>query len=196
MTQIENRDYVLCIDKSGSMSINDCNGKSRWDYCKESVLGLLNKLSTIDPDGVDLYFYNTSFTKHENVTPQTLNDVWSKTSPIGGTMFAPVLKDVFNQHFSKQARPTTVLFITDGEASDQGDTINEIVKAANKLEADAELAVSFIQVGKDGAASEFLRKLDDDLQGKGAKFDIVDAKTMHDLESTSIEQVLIDAIDD
>lgn len=193
---IENRDYVVCVDKSGSMSIDDCNGKTRWQSCQESVLGLLNKLQEIDPDGVDLYFYNTRFEKHENVTAEKLNEVWNKITPIGGTAFSPVLIDVFKQHFSKQARPTTILFITDGEAYDKPETVQEIISAANKLEADAELAVTFIQVGKDAGAKEFLRKLDDDLQSKGAKFDIVDAKTMEDLENTSLEQILLDAIND
>lgn len=196
MVDVSNRDYVVVVDKSGSMSVNDVNGKTRWEASRESVLALCAHLSTLDPDGVDLYFYNSSFTKYENVTPEKVNDIWAKTTPIGGTSFAPVLKDVFDCHFKKQARPTTILFITDGEATDKAQTINEIIGAANKIEADPELAISFIQVGKDSSASVFLKKLDDDLQSKGAKFDIVDTITMEEVESKSLNDVLLAAIED
>jgi len=41
--------------------------------------------------------------------------------------------------------------------------------------------VLFVQVGYDAAASAYLRELDDNL--KGAKFDIVDTKTMDEAEA-------------
>ena len=192
--RIENRDYVIAIDQSGSMSERDCDGKSRWEHCKESVKALLNKVDEIDPDGVDLYFYNQNFVKFENITSTKLDDTFKKMSPIGGTSFAPVLNDIFGGHFSKQARPTTVLFITDGEASDSHATKKAIVGAANKLEANDELAISFIQVGKCKHAQKFLVSLDDDLEDEGAKFDIVDTVPMDKI--TNLEEVLLNAIID
>ena len=169
MTEIKGRDYVIAVDRSGSMSEADCDGTSRWGTCKESVKAACNHLQQYDPDGVDLYFYNASFKKIENVTSDKIDQEWNCVSPMGGTKFAPVLKDAFDNHFKKQERPTTILFITDGEAHDRAETEKVIKEAANKLEHNDELCVSFLQIGKDRSAGAFLKSLDDDLQSSGAK---------------------------
>lgn len=196
-SSISNRDYIVVIDKSGSMTSRDCPGnKTRWEFCQESVQALVEKVCALDPDGIDLFFFNSKFSQHGNVTGQTLADAFKANSPQGSTMFAPVLNAAFNMHFSKAQRSTTIIIITDGEAGDATDTVKSIVDAANKIEADSELAITFIQIGKDVSAKLFLKKLDDDLQGAGAKFDIVDAKTMDDLETMPFEEILFDAIND
>jgi hypothetical protein len=194
---INNRDYVVVVDMSGSMTSRDCTGgKSRWESCQESTQALIEKVCTLDPDGVDFYFFNGKFTRFENITGEKVHDLFKKNSPMGSTAFEPVLSDIFAKHFAKQQRPTTVLFITDGEATDPTETQRAIIKAANKIEADEDLAISFIQVGKDDAAHTFLKKLDDDLQKAGAKFDIVDTITMVDMEGQTLEETLLAAIND
>ena len=55
------RDYVLLIDKSGSMATTDCNGKSRWEAMQESTLAFASKAATLDPDGIDVVFFNNAF---------------------------------------------------------------------------------------------------------------------------------------
>lgn len=60
---VQNRDYTLIIDKSGSMiKIDRPGGKSRWLQMQESTLALAGKCDTIDPNGitVNLYFKNKS----------------------------------------------------------------------------------------------------------------------------------------
>jgi hypothetical protein len=83
-----------------------------------------------------------------------------------------------------------------GELFREIETGKEIIKAAGQIEADSELAISFIQVGKDRTARDFLSKLDDDLTKAGAKFDIVDTVTMDDLDDKPLEEVLFNAIMD
>ena len=60
---------------------------------------------------------------------------------------------------------------------------------------DEELAISFIQVGN-RQATKFLKVLDDELQGAGAKFDICDTITIDDMEDLSLSEVLLNAIND
>lgn len=194
---ISNRDYVVIIDRTGSMSTRDCpGGKSRYDYCRESVGALVRKVEAIDPDGLDCYFFNGKFQKYTSVTSDKIIEVFDANQPMGSTILAPCLQDALNGHFSKGARPTTILIITDGEANDPHDVAKTLILAANKIEADSELAISFIQIGKDINARDFLRKLDDDLTGAGAKFDIVDVKTMDDFDNKPLEEILFDAIMD
>jgi hypothetical protein len=53
-----------------------------------------------------------------------------------------------------------------------------------------------VQVGSDAQATKFLKILDDELQGVGAKFDIVDTVTIDDMEDMTLTEVLLNAITD
>jgi hypothetical protein len=64
------------------------------------------------------------------------------------------------------------------------------------MERDEELAISLIQVGNDATATRFLKALDDELQGAGAKFDIVDTITLDDMENLTLAEVLLNAVND
>jgi hypothetical protein len=51
-------------------------------------------------------------------------------------------------------------------------------------------------VGSDVTVTRFLKALDDELQGAGAKFDIVDTITLDDMENLTLAEVLLNAIND
>lgn len=197
------RNYVLVIDRSGSMSssVSNINSKSRWGYCQEAVKALAVKCDSLDDDGIDVYIFNSSFHKFSNVKADTVDTIFNTKSPTGGTDFIPVLTEVFNTHFAQvNDKPTTVVVITDGEpssgATGRKDLVNLIINTSQKMEADSELGISFIQVGDDSDATKFLNFLDDELVSMGAKFDIVDTKTIKDLEHMELEDVLLAAIND
>jgi hypothetical protein len=86
--------------------------------------------------------------------------------------------------------------ITDGEPDDRKGVMVAIVEASQQMERDEELGISMIQVGNDPTATQFLKALDDQLQGVGAKFDICDAITMDDMADLSLSEVLLNAIND
>lgn len=185
------RDYVLIIDKSGSMAERDCpGGKSRWDYCQESTFALCSKMDTLDPDGIDLYVFSSNFKKYQNVTAQKVKDVFSENDPSGGTALDLVLADAF----SHLKGPTTIVVITDGEPNDRGAVARIITAQSKKMEKDEDLAISFVQVGKNEDAKAYLKSLDEDL--KDAKFDIVDTVTFDEMENMSLSDVLLSAIND
>jgi hypothetical protein len=71
-----------------------------------------------------------------------------------------------------------------------------IIEASRQMDRDEELAISFVQVGSDPQATKFLKILDDELQGVGAKFDIVDTVTIDDMEDMTLTEVLLNAITD
>ena len=74
---LSKRDYVLVIDKSGSMSEKDCaGGKSRWAYCSESAYALATKMQEFDDDGIDIYLFSSSFKKYPNTTPDKIKDIF------------------------------------------------------------------------------------------------------------------------
>ncbi|MBD0364464.1 MAG: hypothetical protein ICV55_17145, partial [Coleofasciculus sp. C3-bin4] len=53
-----------------------------------------------------------------------------------------------------------------------------------------------IQVGNDATATQFLKALDDQLEGVGAKFDICDTITIDDMADITLSEVLLNAISD
>lgn len=199
---LQNRDYTLILDKSGSMSTNDqIGGGSRWEAAQESTLALARKCEQFDPDGITVYTFSSRFRRYENVTASKVAQIFMENDPVGSTNLAAVLRDATEDYFRRKAAGQsktgeTILVITDGEPDDRRAVIEAIVQATQKMERDEELAISFIQVGSDASATKFLKVLDDQLQSVGAKFDICDTVTMDDMADMSLAEVLLNAIVD
>lgn len=197
------RDYTLIIDKSGSMSTPDqVGGRSRWEIAQESTLALARKAEQFDPDGITVYVFSGRFKRYEDVTSAKVAQIFLENDPAGTTNLAGVLQDALNNYFQRKAagktkaNGETILVITDGEPDDRKAVFETIIHATRQMERDEELGISIIQVGSDPQATKFLKALDDQLQGVGAKFDICDTITLDDLEDMSLADVLMNAISD
>ncbi|WP_310485663.1 VWA domain-containing protein [Chamaesiphon sp. VAR_48_metabat_403] len=200
---LENRDYTLIIDKSGSMSTKDrAGGASRWQIMQESALALASKCEELDPDGITFYLFSGKFKRYDNVTAAKVGAIFQENDPSGRTDLAAVLKDATTNYLQRKAQgqiPANgeiILVVTDGEPDDRKAVMQVILDTTQKLDRDEELSISFIQVGMDEAATKFLKILDDDLGRAGAKFDIVDTMTMNDMEDLTLKEVLLAAISD
>jgi uncharacterized protein with von Willebrand factor type A (vWA) domain len=200
---LENRDYTLIIDKSGSMSLNDQpGGKTRWDVMQESTLALASKCEQFDPDGLTIYVFSGKFKRYENVTTSKVAQIFRENEPSGRTDLAGVLQDATQNYFQRKAAKQTklngetILVVTDGEPDDRKAVMKAIIEASRRIDRDEELAISFVQVGTDPQATKFLKILDDELQSAGAKFDIVDTITIDDMEDMTLTEVLLNAITD
>lgn len=200
---MSDRDYTLIIDKSGSMSTPDqAGGRSRWKIAEESTIALARKCEEFDPDGITVYVFSGRFKRYENVTAAKVAQIFQENDPSGTTNLGSVLQDAVNNYFQRKAAGTTklngetILVITDGEPDDRKAVFEIIIRATQQMEKDEELGISMIQVGSDPQATKFLKALDDQLQGVGAKFDICDTITLDDLEDMSLADVLMNAITD
>lgn len=200
---MKDRDYTLIIDKSGSMSTPDQQGgRSRWEIAQESTLALARKCEQFDPDGITVYLFSGRFKRYDDVTSSKVAQIFQENDPAGTTNLASVLQDATNNYFQRKAagqtklNGETILVITDGEPDDRRAVMEVIITASRKMESDEELAISMIQVGSDAQATKFLKALDDQLQGVGAKFDICDTLTLDDMEDMSLTDVLLNAIAD
>ncbi|MBD2451683.1 VWA domain-containing protein [Nostoc sp. FACHB-152] len=200
---LENRDYTLILDKSGSMATPDQKGgRSRWVAAQESTLALASKCEQFDPDGINIYLFSGKFKRYDNVTASKVSQIFQENDPSGTTDLAAVLKHATDDYFQRKAasktKPNgeTILVVTDGEPDDRKAVMKVIIEASRRMDRDEELAISFIQVGTDQQATRFLKVLDDELQSAGAKFDICDTITMEDMEDLSLSEVLLNAIND
>lgn len=200
---LEERDYTLIIDKSGSMSTPDQPGnRTRWQTAQESTLALARKCEQFDPDGITVYLFSGRFRRYDNVTSDKVDQIFRENDPSGTTDLAGVLKDATDSYLKRkqsgETKPNgeTILVITDGEPDDRKAVMRVIIEASRQIDRDEELAISLIQVGKDQTATRFLKALDDELQAAGAKFDIVDTITLDDMEGFTLSEVLLNAIND
>lgn len=200
---MSDRDYTLILDKSGSMSTPDqVGGRSRWDVAQESTLALARKAEQFDPDGITVYVFSGRFKRYDDVTSAKVAQIFQENDPAGTTNLAGVLQDALNNYFQRKAagqtkaNGETILVITDGEPDDRKAVFEVIIQATRQMDRDEELGISIIQVGSDPQATKFLKALDDQLQGVGAKFDICDTVTLDDLEDMSLADVLRNAIVD
>ncbi|MEY3870098.1 MAG: vWA domain-containing protein [Microcoleaceae cyanobacterium] len=200
---LEQRDYTLIIDKSGSMITKEQpGGRSRWDIMKESTFALASKCEELDPDGITVYTFSSRFKRYDGVTSAKVMQIFEENEPGGTTNLAGVLQDALNHYFQRKAsgktelKGETILVATDGEPDDRKAVMKVIIEASRQLEQDEEIAISFIQVGSAPEATKFLKILDDELQGAGAKFDIVDTITMEDMADMTLKEVLLNAIHD
>ncbi|QDL09860.1 hypothetical protein DP113_19915 [Brasilonema octagenarum UFV-E1] len=200
---LDNRDYTLIIDKSGSMATQDQKGsRSRWVAAQESTFALASKCEQLDPDGITVYLFSGRFKRYENVTSSKVLQIFQENDPSGTTDLAGVLKHATDNYFQRKAAGATqvngetILVVTDGEPDDRKAVMKVIIEASRHMDRDEELAISFIQVGTDAQATRFLKVLDDELQGAGAKFDICDTITIEDMEDLTLSEVLLNAIND
>jgi uncharacterized protein with von Willebrand factor type A (vWA) domain len=200
---LQDRDYTLIIDKSGSMSTPDQRGgRTRWQEAQESTLALARKCEQFDPDGITVYLFSGRFKRYDDVTSSKVEQIFLENDPMGTTNLAAVLQDATENYFKRKAaqqtKPNgeTILVITDGEPDDRKAVMEVIVNASRKMDRDEELGISIIQVGSDASATKFLKALDDQLESVGAKFDICDTITIDEMEELTIAEVLLKAIND
>lgn len=200
---IEDRDYTLIIDKSGSMSTNDRpGGKTRWQSARDSTLALAKECEKIDSDGITVYLFSGRFRRYDNVTSDKVDQIYQENDPMGRTDLYSVLSDALDNYFQRKAggktkaNGETILVVTDGEPDDYKSVMRLIIDASRQVDRDDELGISLIQVGNDRKATQFLKALDDRLESAGAKFDIVDTVTIDDMEGLTLSEVLLNAITD
>ena len=202
--QLSSYDIIIAIDKSGSMANAGAHGKSRWEEAQETVLALAKKADTFDTDGITVIPFANTHKVYNGVTADKVAQVFAENEPNGGTDTASVLSTIFAAYqdakkvLQDQAKPILVVVVTDGEPNDR-EAVKTVLREFAKGLTDNgagdtdEAGILFLQVGNDPQAKAFLTELDDSLN---ARFDIVDTKTMDELEGISLTDALLQALDD
>jgi uncharacterized protein YegL len=188
-------DFIVCIDKSGSMSEPDgVGGKSRWLSMQETAVQLCRDLGTLDSDGIDVVLFGGGVKTYTGVTVDTIKELFVDNRPSGSTPLAEALTESLKLA-GKSNKKDFVLIFTDGVPDDPDKVAQVIRQQSNKQLNDEDCTFLFVQVGHDRAATAYLTELDDNL--KGAKFDIVDAMTIEEAEKfPSTVELIYKAIND
>lgn len=165
-------DTVFLVDDSSSMQGH------RW----VKVSKVLAKIASIaikhDTDGVDIRFFNKVLEDEERLnldSSKKVMDLFKRIDPKGPTPTGDVLETELMAYLAKfrkskvKTKRLNLIVLTDGEPDDVNMVEDAIVKCAKELEElkahSLQVGVQFVQIGGDKEASEFLRRLDDDLMG-------------------------------
>jgi len=183
--------FIFGFDVSGSMQTNDCpNGLSRIEFLKEKTIQFANEASKYDEDGIDVLAFGHQITFYRGITAEKASEViGSFKANEMSTNTAELIKQAYLLHKTSGKdggrKEQTVLFVaTDGEPSDQEAVKKAIIDITHDVVDEREFNISFLTVGNiSPALKAFLTSLDDDL--KGAKYDIVDVKTLEEVDFIS-----------
>lgn len=198
---LKDYDIVVMIDKSGSMSTEDCAGnRSRFAAAQEYAESIAREAGKHDADGIDVVVFGNTPKEYKNVTSEKVTQVFKENSPAGGTDTAAalelVLKGYRDRKATGSAKPILIVCITDGAPNDQKAVDTVIINHTKTMDEDGETGIQFVQIGKDAGARAFLKHLDDDLEAAGARFDIVDTKNEEEMDNISIVELLCAAVAD
>lgn len=196
IARLSEYDFIAVVDTSGSMAEPNKAGSStptRWTAMQESLRTLIRDLSQIDADGIGMVQLGGNIAAWENVTEANALDIFKDLSPRGGTPLAEALTKAFSMA-GKSAKKDFIVVYTDGVPDDEAAVKKVILNQANSQATDDACTVLFVQVGDNADATRFLSGLDDNL--KGAKFDIVDCRTVAEVDAfASTAELILAAID-
>ncbi len=197
INKLSEYDFIVAIDTSGSMGepVKAGSNITRWEAVQESALTIVRDVEKLDSDGIGLVLFGGPTIKSfDSVTSDKVSKVFAGTSPRGSTPLAEALTASLALA-GKSDKKDFVIVFTDGVPDDRAAAASVITKASNAQESDDALTILFVQVGDDRSATAYLKSLDDDL--KGCKFDIVDAKTVPEVDAfASTVDLILAAIAD
>ena len=187
-------DFVIAIDTSGSMGepVKAGSDVTRYQSVQESAIAMIREAQAIDQDGLGLVLFGSKVESFDGVTVDKAREIFATRAPRGTTPLAEALDACFALA-GKSDKKDVIIVFTDGVPDDKAAAAQRIIQQANSQASDDDCTVLFIQVGDDAAATAYLQSLDDDL--KGAKFDIVDAKTVAEANAfNSTAELVVAAI--
>jgi uncharacterized protein YegL len=218
---IGRRDVVLLIDKSGSMTTEDCpsgpasrfadfltgTGRyrgtafiSRWQWCQEQVYSLRQQVARALPGGLTLGFFDSKTRVFSDVSAEEIPSLFATNRPGGGTNMTRALKEQLADYFERRAaaannvKPLAVAIITDARP-DSANSLRAVrADATRKLHYPGEITITFLQIGNESQGSSLLYELDNHLVAAGARYDIVDSKLFSELTRFGLGRPLVDAI--
>ena len=204
---LEDRDYTIIIARSDASKDPQHPWYEEWVEAQASLIDLAKKCQEFDSNGITLYEASTPMWKYKNSNVARLAEILQRqnTEPDSANPTAinleEALKEALSDYFANKTNPqgkkgAIIVAVLDEKPEKTAAVAEILISAANKIDKDQEIGVSFIQIGDDLKTREFLIDLDTNLQGRGARFDIVDTKFWHEIKRSSVVQFLIGAIND
>jgi hypothetical protein len=179
---------------------------TRWEKTVVATNSIVGEVTKFDPDGVEIFCVggespdgsldNDEIEWHKGIkNTQGLEDTITTRNPGGPCPLGKTMEQVLEKALENDLKetPCSVLVLTAGRPDDS-DLLEETLQSAAQKVADSggvaecPLSVTFIQIGNDEDASDYLKYLDKKIVGicdeTGEKIDIVDTMGFHELKDT------------
>jgi uncharacterized protein YegL len=176
--------------------------ESRWQWCSEQTDNLSQQLQTAlssPPDkNIRVVLFNDRYKVFKDVDLNSVPTFFANNRPSGNTNANAALRSQLREYFAardqeENVKPLLVAMITDGLPDDPLTLRQTIIDATKKMRNPGEIAITFLQVGVDPKATQYLRDLDHGL-GSRAKYDIVTSKSFDQLNKSGLALALLDAV--
>ncbi|KAF9256788.1 hypothetical protein L218DRAFT_880969 [Marasmius fiardii PR-910] len=181
------------------------NSGGRWYQARDALAAVAEGSPRFDDDGVDLYFLNSDRFQKNVRTRNEVVHLFNSVKPDGGTPTGTRLNHVLAEYIPLverrtrlqsssgiPAKPVSIIVITDGDATDDVETV--IVQAAKRLHLaqvpEHMLGIQFVQIGNDAEATLALQKLDRSLHTQYGIRDMVDTTPYNPLEPDLTDDVI------
>lgn len=172
---------------------------TRWEKAVVAASGIASQVSRVDPDGIDIvcfggddgaqWYRNVKSTKG---IEEMVNDKRPRGRCYMGKALDECIKDAFDKDMTK--RPVAILVLTAGKPSDAEELDNTLKETVNRLADSCEtcpLSITFVQIGTDEDATDYLKHLDNHIQAEcaanGETFDLVDTVKDEELKASMKE---------
>lgn len=183
--QLRAIDFIVLVDHSGSMGETSQRiDGTRLEEVREDCVAVARLAQNYDDDGITLIGFSSGVNVKDGVKADSVVNLFREFPPRGSTNLTDALDAAVKKARSSN-KNCIVLVYTDGEPNDQRGVIKVISDAARSM-GRPKIGFTFIQVGDDEGATEFLDTLNNHLKGVP---DVVACVKAAEAEQLSIEQL-------
>lgn len=145
---LEDHDLGLIIDRSGSMTTQDCpGGLSRWDWCCMEATELAQAAAQA-ASSIDASIFNTMYLTYQHIKPSQIPEIFSINRPGGGTEPAYAIEEQMENYFNGgRKKPLTIVVVTDGLPNHPQNVAQILRDESRKIKYQGELTITFLLIG-------------------------------------------------
>ena len=184
--ELRKLDAIMLIDNSGSMGApsDRMPGRTRLGEVEEVAMVVAREAEKYDDDGLTLIAFGSDSKMFDGVTADKVHEAFTHFGQMGTTNLTAALDDGIAKTRSSD-KEVVIIAYTDGRPNDPGSVIKAIKGAAKEF-GRPRIGLTIIQVGTDRGATDFLNKLDNEMDGVP---DVVACVTAAEAEGLSYGQL-------
>lgn len=186
--------------KKGKKSKRPSGGPpTRWEKSVVALDKIVVQVVKVDPDGIDIVCFGGEEDAdwYRNVkNTKGLETIVNDKKPSGPCMMGAAMDEAIQDAFDKDMtkRPVAIMVLTAGRPDDADTLDATLLKAVRRIADSCEacpLSVTFVQIGDDAKATQYLQHLDGHIQAEcaanGEMFDLVDTIKDADIKAAMKE---------
>jgi Mg-chelatase subunit ChlD len=161
--QLGELDIILLVDNSGSMGhMSRRVAGNRLEEVQHDVLRTAQVAEQFDADGITVIEFGSTAQVFDNVGSLKVAGTFKQFNPAGSTNLTAAL-ELAVEKAASTTKNAIVICWTDGRP-DSEKTAKDVIERAGQLLGRPKIGFTFIQVGDDPGAGEFLDTLDNSMK--------------------------------